>query len=172
MPREPLKTTKFPVVPKMISSTIEQTARYSDAAVEGFCKILLVALVLIVTWVVFGRYVLGQTPQWGEQLALMLMVWFGLLSASMAIRRGAHLKLAVLDLILPAKYLKPVHWFYIFVAAAFALFLIWSGIKLVELTSANTLSGLNISSAWQYLAVPVSGLAILVQILDKARELS
>lgn len=42
---------------KMISSTIVQTARYSDAAVEGFCKILLVALVLIVTWVVFGRYV-------------------------------------------------------------------------------------------------------------------
>lgn len=102
----------------------------------------------------------------------MLMVWFGLLSASMAIRRSAHLKLAVLDLILPAKYLKPVHWFSIVVAAAFALFLIWSGIKLVELTSANTLSGLNISSGWQYLAVPVSGLAMLVQILDKARELS
>ncbi|MEW6624546.1 MAG: TRAP transporter small permease [Bacillota bacterium] len=150
---------------------MEKVARYVGVAVEGLCKVLLVIQILTVSWVVFGRYVLNKTPRWGEELGLMTMVWFGLLSASLAIRSDSHLRLSLLDMILSKKNLKVVEWFVTIAVIGFACFLIWSGIQLVELTSSNRLSGIRISSAWLYLAVPVSGVAMLAQLLDKARKL-
>jgi len=150
---------------------VKDFARYTNAVVESACKVMLIILVLTVCWVVFGRYVLHRTPPWGEELALLTMVWFGLLSGSLAIRRDAHLRITVVDFILPKKFRKALEWFVLSVIAAFAVVCIVSGILLVELTSANTMSGIGISSAWLYLAVPVSGVVMLVQTLDRARGL-
>ncbi len=150
---------------------VKDFARYTNAVVESVCKVMLTVLVLTVCWVVFGRYVLQSTPRWGEELALLTMVWFGLLSASLAVHRDAHLRITVVDFILPKRCLKALEWFVLSVVAAFAVVCILSGSLLVELTSTNTMPGMGISSAWLYLAVPVSGAVVLIQTVDRARTL-
>lgn len=142
-------------------------AYYSGIATGLLCKLFLIVLVLSVSWVVFGRYVLGKTPRWGEELALLLMVWFGLLSASLAIRENTHLRLSLLNFMVPERCLKYVERFVMLVMGVFAVFFVVSGVDLVELTSGSVMSGLGVSSAWLYLAVPVSGAAMLIQIVDR-----
>ena len=45
------------------------------------CCVLLACQVLIVSGVAASRYILKHTPPWGENLALICMVWFCLLSS-------------------------------------------------------------------------------------------
>lgn len=46
-------------------------------------------LVLIAGWQVVARYALAQPPAWTEELARFMMVWAGLLGASVAFRASA-----------------------------------------------------------------------------------
>ncbi|MGB9662625.1 MAG: TRAP transporter small permease [Moorellaceae bacterium] len=150
---------------------VQRIIDFLDCVVENSCKVMLVAQTLIVTWVVFGRFILKSTPGWGEESALMAMVWFGLLSASIGVREDAHLKIAVLDMILPPKCLKILDWFNWILMAGFALFLIFYGVKLTQLTAMNIMPGLGISSGWLYASVPASGVAIFIQLFNKVRKM-
>jgi TRAP-type C4-dicarboxylate transport system permease small subunit len=50
----------------------------------------LCALVLILAWQVFGRYVLNDSPGWTEPLALTLMSVAALFGAAVAVRLETH----------------------------------------------------------------------------------
>ena len=135
------------------------------------CKLLLVAQVLVVSWVVFGRFVLNKTPSWGEEGALLCMVWFCLMSATLAIKDDSHLKITVIDMILPGKVVKFLdHANYVLIFV-FALFMLIEGVKLTQLTMLNVMPGLGIKSSWLFAAIPVTGAALILALIDKAREL-
>ena len=61
------------------------------------CCVLLACQVLIVSGVAASRYILKHTPPWGENLALICMVWFCLLSSAVAISEDLHLKVTLID---------------------------------------------------------------------------
>ncbi len=56
-------------------------------AVAALC---LCALVLVLAWQVFGRYVLNDSPGWTEPVALMLMSVAALFGAAAAVRTETH----------------------------------------------------------------------------------
>ena len=71
------------------------------------CKLLLVADILITSMSVLGRYVsFVPDPAWSEESVLTLMSYMAVLSAALAIRRGAHIRMTALDVYLPKKLLK------------------------------------------------------------------
>ena len=71
------------------------------------CKLLLVADILIMTWVVLGRYLTFlPAPGWGEETILTLMAYMSVLSAALAIRRNAHIRMTTFDRYLPTGLLK------------------------------------------------------------------
>ena len=59
------------------------------------CKILtgtaLVVLTLIFGWLVWGRYVMNDTPTWVEQAALLLVMLITFLGAAVGIHESTHL---------------------------------------------------------------------------------
>ena len=55
--------------------------------------------------------------------------------------------------------------------ALFGLCLLMQGANLVDMTRNNTLPGMGISSSILYAAVPVAGLAIVIQIIARLRDL-
>lgn len=66
------------------------------AARLSLCLLLLagiglIAMTLIVAWTVFGRYVLNNTPAWGEPASLFLMLWFILLGGAVGVRELDHM---------------------------------------------------------------------------------
>ena len=48
----------------------------------------LVLMTLFVSWQIFGRYVLNQSPSWTEPASLLLMSWFILLGSAVRRARG------------------------------------------------------------------------------------
>lgn len=71
------------------------------------CKILLIADILITSMSVLGRYVsFIPDPAWSEQMVLTLMVYMAVLSATLAIRNGAHIRMTVFDAKLPKNVVK------------------------------------------------------------------
>ena len=71
------------------------------------CKLLLIGDILITSMAVCGRYIpFIPDPAWSEQVVLTFMSYMAVLSAALAIRRGAHIRMTAFDRFLPKKLIK------------------------------------------------------------------
>ena len=76
------------------------------------CKLLLIADIIIMSWVVLARYVTAiPAPSWGEEIILTLMGYMSVLSAALAIRRNAQVRMQAFDRYLPPMLLKILELF-------------------------------------------------------------
>lgn len=121
---------------------------------------LLLGMTIIVCITVVTRYLLGFTPSWGEEGALLCMIWFGFLSMALGVRDDLHLSITILDYILPQGVISLLNIIKRFFVLAFAVFMIVEGSNMTEIGLGNDLPGIQISSAFLYAAVPISGIAI------------
>ncbi|MBR6901978.1 MAG: TRAP transporter small permease subunit, partial [Synergistaceae bacterium] len=71
------------------------------------CKILLIADVIITSMAVAGRYIsFIPDPAWSEQMVLTFMCYMAMLSATLAIRKRAHIRMTSFDQYLPDGLVK------------------------------------------------------------------
>ncbi len=61
----------------------------------------LVVMTAIFAWLVFGRYVLNDTPTWVEQVALLLVMVIAFLGAAVGVHQNTHLSVVVFRSIVP-----------------------------------------------------------------------
>ena len=131
-----------------------------DLFLEGLVVIVMGVLVIDVTWQVFTRYVLNNPSSWTEELATYLMIWVGLLGASVALRRGAHLGIDYFVSHLSPRTRTASEVFVFLVIAVFSVaVLIMGGANLVrETLSRGQLSpAVRVPMGYVYLALPISG---------------
>jgi len=62
----------------------------------------LVVMTVIFAWLVFGRYVLNDTPTWVEQASLLLVMVISFLGAAVGIHEHTHLSVVVFRNIVPS----------------------------------------------------------------------
>lgn len=72
-------------------------------SLSGVCMIVLVASF---GCLVFGRYVLNDTPTWVEQMAMLLVTTITFLGASVGIHERTHLSVEMMSLVLPESAFK------------------------------------------------------------------
>ena len=71
------------------------------------CKLLLVVDIAITSMSVAGRYIsFIPDPAWSEEVVLTCMSYMAVLSAALAIRRNAHIRMTALDCYLPDMLVK------------------------------------------------------------------
>lgn len=139
--------------------------RFLDNVLKGVVMTCLALMVVVVTWQVVSRYVLGDPSQWTEEVARMLLIWVGLLGGVYAYREKAHLGL---DLLRHKVGAVGQHRLDVITDISCGLFaltvLILGGGALVQLTweLKQTTAVLGIPMAWVYIVLPVSGLLILI----------
>lgn len=129
------------------------------------CKLLLVADILITTMAVLGRYVpFIPDPSWTEEVVLTLMSYMAVLSAALAIRRGAHIRMTAFDRFLPEKMLKVLDLISDLMVFAFAMIMLIVGFKYATTIGAKGtyVSMPTVSRIWMYLPVPIAGIAMIV----------
>ena len=63
----------------------------------------LVVMTTIFAWLVFGRYVLNDTPTWVEQVSLLLVMVIAFFGASVGVHQHTHLSVVVFRNIVPTK---------------------------------------------------------------------
>ncbi|MDB5054183.1 MAG: Tripartite ATP-independent periplasmic transporter DctQ component [Bacilli bacterium] len=132
--------------------------------VEWFCCILLVSLVLVVCWQVVARYVFNNSLSWSEEYARIVFTWLVFLGASVGLKRGSHLGLNVIVNLVPPSVRKWVGVFALFVNAFFASVVLIMGILVTERVQMEQTPALQISMSWQYVAIPVGMLCMLLHL--------
>lgn len=152
---------------------MQSLAKLVDTALRALLVVLVVALVSSVAWQVMSRYLLADPSPWTEELARFLLIWIGLLGASLAFRERAHLGLELLPAKLEGVPAALLRYFTLAVIALFAgTVLIAGGGNLVSLTwelrQYSAVLGMPI--AWVYSVVPLTGLLIVFYCLVQALE--
>lgn len=135
------------------------------------CKLLLVGDILITAWAVAGRYIPFITdPHWSEEIVLTLMVYMAVLSATLAIRRGAHIRMTAFDTYLPKNVLRVSDILADLAVMALGVVLVVYGIRFCNspLSIRGKYASIpTLSKFWQYLPVPVAGVSMIIFELEQ-----
>lgn len=75
--------------------------------ISKFCFLIagvaLVGMTVIFAWLVFGRYVLNDTPTWVEQVSLLLVMVIAFLGAAAGVHQHSHLSVVVFRTLVPTR---------------------------------------------------------------------
>lgn len=132
---------------------------------EYLCIVFMLLMVVIVVITVVGRYVFSKTPAWGDELAIACMIWFGLVSSSLAERDKRHIRISVFDKIYPPLMVRILHIFYYFVKLGFSVIITINSMKLVKFNRNVYMTGAQISEAYVSLAGVVMGIFMCIFLL-------
>ena len=128
------------------------------------CKLLLVADILITSWIVLARYIkVIPAPNWGEELILTLMSYMAVLSAALAIKRNAHIRMTAFDRYLPEKVIITLDLIADLAVLALAVVMLTTGWSYATgLGAKGTFISMPwLSKFWQYFPIPLAGLAMI-----------
>ena len=129
------------------------------------CKLLLIADILITSMSVAGRYIsFIPDPAWSEEIVLTLMAYMAVLSAALAIRRGAHIRMTALDVYLPKKLIQALDILNDICVLGLAIVMIVVGWGYASTIGAkgSYVSMPSLSKFWLYFPIPVAGVAMFV----------
>ncbi len=129
------------------------------------CKVFLIADILITSMAVAGRYIsFIPDPSWSEEVVLTLMSYMAVLSAALAIRRNAHIRMTALDRFLPkavVKFLDILNDLLVFVLAFIMVTVGWRYATTIG-SKGTYVSMTWLSRFWMYFPIPVAGVAMIV----------
>lgn len=137
------------------------TTRCIDLATRAIAAVLLAAEVLLLGSSVVARYVFHQPLIWSDELAVMLLLWLAILGATVALRRGDHLRLTVLVQSASPPWRDAMETTSAVLAILFAVILIWFGLDYVADEAFLRTPALQVSGAWRAAALPVGGALML-----------
>ncbi len=134
-------------------------------AVMFLCKMLLILDIGITSMAVLGRYVpFIPDPAWTEEVVLTCMSYMAVLSAALAIRRGAHIRMTAFDKYLPKTLLKVSDIIADLAVLILAVVMITVGWKYATGIGAKGtyVSMPAVSKFWMYFPVPLAGIAMVL----------
>ena len=133
------------------------------------CKILLIADILITSYAVAGR-LLGpyipflHDPAWTEEVVLTCMSYMAVLSAALAIRRGAHIRMTAFDRYIPKTALKVLDVMADIAVLALGFVMLFVGWRYTSTLGSRGfyVSITWLSRFWMYFPVPLAGFAMII----------
>jgi len=131
----------------------------------------MVMLIVVFAWLVFGRYVLNQTPTWVEQLALVLVVWITFLGAGAGIHDDTHLGVSFIREAMPPPIRHVLRIVCEVVVAGFGLVMLIACTELVQFGWSTRIPMLNVPEGVRTLAAAIAGALIFLFATARAVEL-
>lgn len=141
------------------------------------CKIFLIADILITSYAVLGRYIhqwipFITDPKWSEEIVLTLMSYMAVLSAALAIRRNAHIRLSAFDRYINPTVLKVMDIIADIGVLALGIIMLVVGWKYATTMGARAkyISLPKLPKFWMYFPVPLAGAAMIIFEIEKIYE--
>ena len=146
-----------------IFGTLDKSKPFLDACsfiLLQICKVFLVATVLLTSAMVAGRFI-AFIPDihWAEEIIMTLLGYMALLASALAIRRGAHIRMVILDKYLPKMVVKVLDVI-VDIGVLFVCYLfITAGWEFaMTLGGRGTYTALPwLSLFWRYFPIPIGG---------------
>ncbi len=117
-------------------------------------------IVGLVSWQVFGRYVLNDTPTWAESLTLVVILYVALIGAAVGVRDAGHIGMESLLVLVPDETRRRLEIVIFVFVGLFGAMMLWYGWGLTYGVISYKIPTLGISEGWHYAPLLVSGLLI------------
>jgi TRAP-type C4-dicarboxylate transport system permease small subunit len=148
-------------------SQLKQIAHYVLFRLpEVIVGIFTLALALIVNVQVFLRYALHTDWQGSDEYVRILLLWVIFLGAAVATNRVAHLGINILASRLPRRAVRFFDTATYLILCGVAIVMIYQGVVLTDRGFTNTFTMSGVPIAYQYIALPISGILILAYSLN------
>ncbi|MEP2783877.1 MAG: TRAP transporter small permease [Pseudoruegeria sp.] len=104
--------------------------------IARICVILagtaIVTMTVMFAWLVFGRYVLNDTPTWVEQVSLLLVMVIAFFGSAVGVHQHTQLSVVIFRNIVPS----PVRTVFVIITdllmAGFGIMMFWYGLELTK----------------------------------------
>lgn len=130
--------------------------------------LMLLAVVLMLFYQVFGRYVIGRAPGWTEEVARMLVAWMAMLGTGACLRSGGHVAVGALVNSVPPRARLVLLGLRDVAVMATAGVLGWAGVRFAMLNAGQDSAALEIPMSIPYSAMAV-GAVLMAFVLTLAR---
>ncbi len=124
--------------------------------------VAIVVMTAIFAWLVFGRYVLNNTPTWVEQVSLLLVMVIAFLGAAAGVHNHTHLSVVVFRNIVPSH----VRTIFVVVSdvlmAGFGGMMFWYGIELTQFKWNTLIPLIQWSEGLRSLPLTISGALVFL----------
>ncbi|MGJ9460374.1 TRAP transporter small permease [Oceanobacillus sp. CF4.6] len=134
-----------------------------DKTLLTFSSFLLIMMVILSLWQILARYVFNISSPGTEEVTRYLLIWFGLMTAAYVFGAKKHIailffreKLGDKTVILFERMTD------ILIILITGILMVYGGIRVVLLTSAQTAAATGISMGIVYAALPVCGILIII----------
>ena len=122
----------------------------------------LVLIIACVSYQVFGRYVLNNTPTWAESLALLLVLYVTMLGCAVGVRDAGHIGMELLGPVLPARLVQPLEILVHLLTMLFGALLAWNCALMFQSVAGYKIPTLGVSESWRYVPMVIAGLLIIL----------
>lgn len=147
-----------PVFLKGIDSVLDLLARIC-VIVAGTA---LVAMTVMFAWLVFGRYVLNDTPTWVEQVSHLLLMVIGFLGAAVGVRQDTHLSVVLFRTMVPSA----IRTIFVFTTdvlmAGFGAFMFWYGLELTKFKWKTLIPLIQVPEGFRSLPLTICGALVFL----------
>jgi len=151
-----------------LSSGLASFSDLLDRAVTLIC----VGCILVMLGISFAGFtymiMTGAALSWTYSLARLFIPALGLLSITVAFKRGEHIAMASLQQLMPARVIRFLRAVNRAVAALFAGLLIWYGILYVMSSTDYYMVSdqIQIHARWVVTVIPLTGVVLLIHVLS------
>ena len=135
-------------------------------AVKGISILMLAIMIILCLVQVFYRYILQLPLSFSEELARFIFIWITFLGTAMALKKHKHVKMELLVQTFPVKIQVLIKKIIFGVSILTYLLMIYSGFLVVNKTMIQTSAALKVPMGLIYLAVPLSGILMLLFEVD------
>jgi len=94
--------------------------------------VAIVAMTLMFAWLVFGRYVLNDTPTWVEQVSHLLLMVIAFFGAAVGVRQDTHLSVVLFRTAVPPWLRTGFVFVTDVLMAGFGGLMFWYGLELTQ----------------------------------------
>ncbi len=136
-------------------------ARVTRWTVIVMAAVMIVSLVLQIIF----RYLVGSSLVWSEELALFMFTWIILLTGSLGVREGFHVRLVLITNILPPVAKKAVEVITHLIAGSFGALVLFSGYRYLDSTLGQVSAAVRYPIEALHAAAPVCGALIILHTL-------
>lgn len=133
----------------------------------GLAALAAIAMIGSLLLGVFYRYVLQASLAWTGEIALLAFTWVVFLVSSLGVREGFHVRVTVVDNLLPSFAQVVLHRALLLAIAAFGVALLWTGYEFAVFTSNQVSAAVRYPLWLRNAAVPVCGALIAFHALTR-----
>jgi TRAP-type C4-dicarboxylate transport system permease small subunit len=149
-----------------VNQPMERISDVLNRICESALILVLTAMAVAVFLQVLFRYVIHLPLFWTEEFARYCLVWASLLGSAVAVKRGEHIAVTFFVDRLPPRFGQSLVFAARVSVALILAVIVWGGIKLVLVTSAQISPALRIPMAIPYLALPIGSTIMFFHVIS------